>query len=100
MVYILRSHTLSISNLISSATNSVFGCSCMNSGVNSEVNPILGNLVCCESDKLPLFYTIEIVKKRNLMYFLRNVNDCTGHNNSLQYPTFPYHDMFDSFNSI
>lgn len=73
----------------------------MNSSENSEVSAILGNLVCCENDKLPLICTIERVKKkRNLMYFLRIFNDCTGHNNSLQYPTFLYHDMFDSFNSI
>jgi hypothetical protein len=72
----------------------------MNSGVNSEVNSILGNLVCCENDKPPLFCNKERVKKRNVMYFLCNVNDCTGHNNSLQYPTSLYHDMFDSFNSI
>ena len=72
----------------------------MNSGVSSEVNSILGNLVCCENDKLPLVCTIERVIKRNFMYFLCIVNDCTRHNNSLQYPTFLYHDMFDSFNSI
>lgn len=72
----------------------------MTSGVDSEGNVISGNLVCCEKDKLPLAYTIERVKKRNLMYFLCIVNDCTGHNNSLQYPTFLYRDMFDSFNSI
>jgi len=43
----------------------------MNSGVNSEVNAVFGNLVCCENDKLPLVCTIERVKKkRNLMYFL------------------------------
>jgi len=35
----------------------------MNWGANSEVNAILGNLVCCENDKLPLVCTIERVKK-------------------------------------